>query len=151
MQIMGFNPLDSDLLRMLSKKKIGQWRPDAIKVAGSSVKSLSRNFARAANTYTARGIRKWLMAGPLRSPIKNIHELNPSKGKKTAGAEWKILDGDAIIDAGINISWPFRLQECLMYGLPGSNKTRMGSIFYLALRIYTRQKDLCGQLLVGIR
>ncbi len=151
MIVMGYHPLDSDLLRMCHMKKLGQWYPDAIKIVGPSVKSLRRNFTRAVETYFARGVRKWLMLGSVKSSIKNVSELNPRPGDRTAGVEWKFIDGDAIIDACVNISRPFKLHECLLYGLPGSKDARKGSFFYLALRINTSSKDLVGQLLVGVK
>lgn len=151
MMVMGYHPLDSDLLRMLNKKKIGEWHPDKIKIAGPLVRSLRRNFIRAADTYFARGIRKWLMLGPVKSPVENVLELNPHPGDRTGKEQWSILDGDAIIDSGVNVTRPFKLQECLLYRIPGSKGARKGSHFYLALRITTSRKDLCGQLLAGVR
>ena len=150
MLVMGYHPLDSDLLRMCNMKKIGNWHPDAIKINGPSVTSLRRNFERAVETYFARGVRKWLILGPLKSALRNVPELNPNPGEITAGNEWNILDGDVIIDAGVNVSIPDKLQECLLYALPGSKGVRKGSLFYLALSINTTRKDLIGQLLVGI-
>ncbi|MCE5250776.1 DUF362 domain-containing protein [bacterium] len=150
MLVMGYNPLDSDLLRLANMKKMGEWNPDRIEIAGPPVKRLSRNFDRAANTYAARGIRKWIMLGPLKSPIKDIPALKPQAGDKTEDISWELLDGDAIIDSLPNVSRPYRLQECLLYGLPGSKNAHKGSLFYLALRITTPRKDHCGQLLVGI-
>jgi len=151
MLVMGYHPLDSDLLRMCYKKKLGQWHPDSIKIAGPSVNSLRRNFVRAANTYSARGIRKWLILGPMNTPLENIKELNPQPGERIGGIEWKFFDGDAVIDAGNNAPPPYKLQDCLLYDLPESEKTRKDSLFYLALRVYTPRKDLCGQLLVGLK
>jgi len=151
MMVMGFHPLDSDLLRMLRMKKIGEWHPERIRIAGPPVKKLRRNFVRAANTYFARGIRKWLMLGPVKSAVENPGELEPVPEGTVGGKRWELLDGDAVIDAGINVPEPFRLSECLLYGLPGSGKTRKGSYFYLALRVTTARKDLCGQFLLGLR
>jgi uncharacterized protein (DUF362 family) len=152
-QIMGFNPLDSDLLRMMNRKKMGEWNPDSISVAGPSAKSLSRNFIRAANTYFARGVRKWLISGPFSRPFEKPESLKPRTGDSLSGIPWILLDGDAIIDAGSNaFTRPSRtsLQKCLLYGVPGSDKAPDGSVYYLALRILTSRKDLCGQLLVGL-
>ena len=151
MLVMGYNPLDSDLLRMANMKKLGEWRPDRIHIAGPPVRSLRNNYIRAANTYFARGLRKWLMAGPLKSPLKDVSGISPQPGGRLEGAEWSLLDGDAIIDSGSNVPQPFKLQECLLYGLPGSEGARKGSVYYLALKVSTGRKDLCGQLLVGIK
>jgi hypothetical protein len=151
MLIMGYNPLDSDLLRMLNMKKIGEWNPDNITINGPPVQSLQRNFVRAANTYAARGIRKWLVLGPEKSPLKDISSLNPKIGDRTGDSTWELLDGDAVIDASTNVTQPFRLQDCLLYELPGSEEAQKESLFYLALKIHTPRKDLCGQLLVGIK
>jgi hypothetical protein len=151
MLIMGYHPLDSDLLRMCNMKKIGNWHPDSIKINGPPVTSIRRNFERAVETYFARGIRKWLILGPLKSALKYASKLNPNVGEITAGNKWNILDGDVIIDTGVNVSKPYKLQECLLYTLPEGNEARKGSIFYLTLRIHTDRKDLIGQLLVGIK
>ncbi|MFA6472882.1 MAG: DUF362 domain-containing protein, partial [Candidatus Latescibacterota bacterium] len=152
-QTMGFNPLDSDLLRMMNKKLMGEWNPDSISVAGPSVKSLSRNYVRAANTYFARGIRKWLTAGPFSKPFEKPETLKPQPGDSLSGVPWILLDGDIIIDASSNApsgSSRATLQKCLFYEVPGSDKAVEGSVYYLALRILTARKDLCGQLLVGL-
>jgi len=151
MLVMGYHPMDYDLLRMLNTKKIGEWNPDRITTVGPPVKSVRHNYVRAANTYFARGVRKWLMLGPVRSQLENMKELNPSEGQQIGNTTWNLLDGDAIIDAGVNITNPFKLQECLLYGLPGSDRAREGSFYYLAVRVATERKDLCGQLLVGLR
>ena len=151
MIVMGYNPLDSDLLRLLNMKRIGEWHPDKIRITGPPVTSLRYNYIRAADTYFARGIRKWLMLGPVKSTFEDIADLNPHTGDRAKDGEWEILDGDAIIDSGINVSKPYKLQECLLYGIPGSEDARKGSYFYLALRINTPRKNLCGQLLLGLR
>ena len=147
---MGFNPLDSDMLRLCNIKKLGEWHPDKINIAGPPVKSIRRNYARAANMYTARGIRKWLMLGPLKKPLDDPLKLNPRLGEETAGKSWKLLDGDEIIDndpQATNKEW----DECLPYTIPGSETARKKSLFYLCIRINTHRKDLVGQLLVGIK
>ena len=147
--VMGFNPLDSDLLRMMNRKKMGQWNPDSIKVSGPPAAKLARNFIRAANTYSARGLRTWLAAGPLDRPVEKPGELKPAAGESLAGSTWKVFNGDEIIDAGVNSSPPYLYQQCLLYALPGSEKADEGSVWYLAMTISTPRKDLCGQLLVG--
>lgn len=149
--IMGFNPLDSDLLRMFHRKGMGQWNPDSIQVAGPPVKSLTRNFARAANTYSARGLRKWYIAGPLNKALEKPAELKPVADGNVGEKNWSILDGDAIIDAGVNAAPPYLYQDCLLYTVPGSEKAKEGSVFYVAMRITTPRKDLCGQLLAGVK
>jgi len=151
MIVMGYNPLDYDLLRMLHKKKIGEWHPDRITITGPPVNSLRHNFVRAADTYFARGIRKWLMTGPVRSSLVDIATLNPKPGDTVKDRQWEILDGDALIDSVVNVSRPYKLQENLLYSLPGSENARKGSLFYIALRITTDRKDLCGQLLAGVQ
>lgn len=148
--VMGFNPLDSDLLRMLNRKGMGQWNPDSITVAGPPVKTLSRNFVRAANTYSARGLRKWLSAGPFEKPVEKPEMLTPALGASLSGREWCVLDGDAVIDAGVNSAPPYLYTQCLLYAIPGSGKAREGELYYLAVRIATPRKDLCGTLLVGV-
>ena len=150
MMIMGYHPLDSDLLRMLHMKKIGEWNPDRITIAGPPVKALSRNFVRAANTFFARGIRKWASLGPVNKPLESIKGLNPKTGDRTGKDEWTLLDGDMIIDKGINATRPFKLQECLLFPLPESEGAKKGSHFYLAIRATTDRRDLCGQLLLGL-
>ncbi|MFA6472814.1 MAG: DUF362 domain-containing protein, partial [Candidatus Latescibacterota bacterium] len=55
--VMGFNPLDFDILRWANMKKLGEWRPEKIEIAGPSVKSVRVNYARAWNKYIARGVR----------------------------------------------------------------------------------------------
>ncbi len=148
---MGFNPLDLELLRMMNLRKMGQWNPDSITVVGPPVRTLTRNFIRAANTYSARGIRTWLMAGPVRKPVEKPEEVKPVDGGSIEGQKWSILDGDAIIDSGTNAAPPYLYQECLLYTVPGSEKAREGSTFYLAVKVSTLRKDLCGQLLVGVQ
>jgi len=150
MMVMGYHPLDSDLLRLLNKKNIGEWRPDRIETAGPELKTLRRNYVRASNTFFARGIRKWLALGPVRKAPENLKDLQPRPGETVEKKTWSILDGDAIIDARVNDNPPFRLQDCLLYDLPGSAGARRNSRWYLALRASTARKDLCGQLLVGI-
>ena len=150
MMLMGYNPLDSDLLRMLHREKMGQWHPDNISIKGPPVQSLSRNYIRAANTYFARGIRTWLFVGPVRTPLKKPEGLKPNPGDSVDKTKWDVLDGDAIIDAGINISKPSKLQECLLFSLPESDSAKKGNLYYLVQRVITQRKDLCGQLLVGL-
>lgn len=149
--VMGFNPLDSDLLRMFHRKGMGQWNPDSIQVAGPQVKSLTRNFIRAANTYSARGLRKWYLAGPFDKALEKPAELKPAATGTVDGKAWSVLDGDAIIDAGVNAAPPYSYQDCLQYTIPGSEKAREGSVFYVAVRISTPRKDLCGQFLTGVK
>jgi len=151
MMAMGFNPLDSDMLRMCHMKKLGQWHPDKIQIAGPPVKSLKRNYARAANHYCARGVRKWLMLGPVRKTIDKPSELDPKLGENSSGEEWKLLDGDKIIDAGIHLTGYYRFQDSLRYAIPGSNDARKNSLFYLALRINAQRKQIVGQLLIGLK
>ncbi len=149
--LMGFNPLDSDLLRMMHLKKMGEWNPDSITIAGPPPQSLTRNFIRAANTYSARGIRKWLSAGPLEKPVEKAGEFQPEPGGRIGSRQWAVLDGDAIIDAGTNSSPPYLYQDCLLLTVPGSERAREGSVFYMAVKINTSRKDLCGQLLAGVQ
>ncbi len=151
MMVMGYHPFDSDQLRLMNKKKLGEWNPGRIQISGPPVETLSRNFTRAANTYFARGIRKWAAIGPVRNPIEDLKSLKPSVGSLTGGETWTLLDGDSIIDSGVNLPTPFRLQECLLYSLPGSGKARKGSLWYLSLRATTSRRDLCGQLLAGVQ
>ncbi|MHB9030308.1 MAG: DUF362 domain-containing protein [Candidatus Latescibacterota bacterium] len=148
---MGFNPLDSELLRMMHRKNMGEWNPGSITIAGPPVQSLTRNFVRAANTYSARGIRKWLLAGPLEKPVENLRDITPVSGQPLGSGQWTLLDGDELIDAGINSTPPFLYQECLLYSVPGSGKAREGAAFYLGVKINTPRRDLCGQLLVGVQ
>ncbi|MFC1693249.1 DUF362 domain-containing protein, partial [Candidatus Latescibacterota bacterium] len=149
--VMGFNPLDSDMLRMCNMKKLGEWYPDKIRIVGPPVKSISRNYARAANHYFARGIRKWLMLGPVKKAHEKPGTLNPSPGERLEKEEWKILDGDAIIDAKVFAGKYDRFQESLLYAIPGSAEVRKGSLFYLALRINNPKKVLVGQFLIGLK
>ena len=53
-----------------------------------SLKSVKVNYARAANKYVARGIRKWLVAGPLRKPVENAEKLDPNPGDMLGDEEW---------------------------------------------------------------
>ncbi len=147
--VMGFNPLDSDLLRMMNRKRMGQWNPDSIKIAGPPANKLARNFIRAANTYSARGLRTWLAAGPLDNPIDKPGDLTPAAGAQVSGTTWNIFNGDSVIDAGVNSAPPYSYQQCLLYTLPGSEQAREGAVWYLAMTISTPRKDLCGQLLAG--
>jgi uncharacterized protein (DUF362 family) len=147
--VMGFNPLDSDLLRMLNRKGMGLSNPDSIAISGGPVKAVARNFIRAANTYSARGLRKWLMAGPFEKPEGKPEGLSPARGSSLSGKEWGLLDGDAMIDSGVN-SAPYSYQQCLLYAIPGSENAREGDSYYLAVRLVTPRKDLCGQLLLGV-
>ncbi|MFC1551969.1 DUF362 domain-containing protein [Candidatus Latescibacterota bacterium] len=154
MMVMGYHPLDSDMLRMCHQKKLGNWHPDAIEISGPPYTELRRNFIRAVEMYFARGIRRWNVLGPLKSQVKDAAGLVPgdNSDKNAAGkeTEWSVFDGDLVIDAGINTSTPFKLQDCLLYTLPNSVGARKGSVYYLALKIHTDRKDLIGQLLVGI-
>ncbi len=146
---MGFNPLDFDILRLAHMKKLGEWHPDRISTAGPSAKSIRVNYARASNKYVARGVRKWLMIGPVRNPLENAGELNPNPGDRLDGSEWKLLDGDAILDNEPLVSSK-RFKECLLYPIPGSADARENSLFYLALKINGMKRGLLGQLLVGM-
>jgi len=151
MMVMGYHPLDADLLRLMHMKNMGEWRPDRIDIAGPPVRKLRRNFARAADTYFARGIRKWLTLGPLKDRPEKISDLKAVEGAQFGKARWEYLDGDAILDAKVNVSKPYRYNECLYYEIPGSEKARTGTKFYLALTASTERKDLCGQILAGSR
>lgn len=150
MMVMGYHPLDCDMLRLLYMKKIGEWHPDRIDIAGPPIVTLRRNFERAANTYFARGIRKWIAAGPLKKGVDKPGSLKPKAGDTVEKTTWRLLDGDALIDAVVNSNPPFRLQDCLLFDLPESAEAKKGSIWYLTLNAKTERKDLCGQLLVGV-
>ncbi|MFC1561198.1 DUF362 domain-containing protein, partial [Candidatus Latescibacterota bacterium] len=146
---MGFNPLDFDILRWAHMKKLGEWHPDRINIEGPSVKSIKINYARASNKYVARGVRKWQMLGPVQKPLEKAGELKPNLGDRLAGDEWKLLDGDAIIDnEPLVVSG--RYKECLLYPIPGSDNAQKNSLYYLVLKINGMRKGLVGQLLVGI-
>ena len=146
---MGFNPLDFDILRLAHMKKLGEWLPEKIEVAGPPVKSVAVNYSRASNMYIARGIRKWQILGPVEKPIEKAASLKPSLGDKLEGKEWTLLDGDSILD---NI--PFlgneSYQECIMYPIPGSEGAGENSLYYLFIKINGMRKGIVGQLLVGI-
>lgn len=150
-QAMGFNPLDFDLLRMCNMKKLGEWRPDRILVAGPPVSSIRVNYDRAANKYVARGVRKWLMIGPVKKPLEGAAGLKPRLGEKLSGETWRLLDGDAIIDQIPMVTPPFNYKDNLLYPIPGSASAGKNSLFYLFLTINTPRKDLVGQLLIGLR
>ncbi len=151
MMVMGYHPRDYDLLRLLTIKKIGQWHPGLIDIAGPDVKSLRRNFTRAANTFFARGLRQWAVLGPRRREVEDPKSLNPFANGGALPDDWTYLDGDALIDAKVNSNPPFRLQDCLLYALPESEGTRKNSRWYLAYKANTERRDLCGQLLVGLK
>jgi len=146
---MGFNPLDFDILRLAHMKKLGEWRPDRISITGLPIKSIRVNYARASNTYIARGIRKWLMLGPVQKPLEKAGEFKPELGDRLADNEWKLLDGDSIIDNEPLIG-RMRYKECLLYPIPGSDNAQEDSLYYLVLKINGMRKGLVGQLLVGI-
>lgn len=151
--IMGFNPLDSDLLRMCNMKKLGEWHPDLINIIGPPIRKVRRNFGRGANMYTARGIRKWLMLGPMRKPLKDedIENLKPELGAIVDKLEWTLMDGDAIIDQDQQMDRFMTYKDALYYTLPGSREALKNSRFYLALRVSTKQRELVGELLIGIK
>jgi hypothetical protein len=146
---MGFNPLDFDILRLAHRKKLGEWRPDRIEVAGPPVKSVQVNYARAANKYIARGIRKWQVLGPVQKPFEKIAEIIPKSGERLAGGEWTLLDGDAIIDETPLVN-RLSYQESLLYSIPGSEAAGENSLYYLFVKINGTKMGLVGQLLVGI-
>ncbi|MDP2984533.1 MAG: DUF362 domain-containing protein [Candidatus Latescibacter sp.] len=146
---MGFNPLDFDILRWAHMKKLGEWRPDRIGIAGPPVKSIRVNYARAANKYVARGIRKWQMLGPFQKPLDKAGELKPKSGDRLAENEWKLLDGDTFID-NEPLLGRGRYQDCLLYSIPGSDAAEENSLFYLALTVNGLKKGIVGQLLFGI-
>jgi len=149
--IMGFNPLDSDLLRMCNMKKLGEWHPDKISISGPPVKKIRRNFGRAANMYTARGIRKWIMLGPLKKPIVEIPDLKPELGATVGELKWRLMDGDSIIDTDPQMDRFMRYKESLLYTIPGSVNARKNSCFYLALKVNTKLRELVSELLIGIK
>jgi len=152
-RIMGFNPLDSDLLRWCNMKKLGEWHPDRITVAGADIPAVTRNFAHGANMYTARGIRKWYFLPPLRKPLKEeeIKSLAPRKGVETNGKTWTIMDGDAIIDRDPQMDRFTNYKQSLYYTLPESEKASKNNMFYLALWGTTSQREMVGELLIGIQ
>jgi len=160
MMAMGFNPLDSDLLRMCHMKKLGQWHPDMITIAGPPVSRISLNYDRSPNVrstgespilYTARGIRKWMMLGPVKSPIGDFSQVMPEPGRSLGGNVWTLLDGDAIIDGGYQLERTESYADCLHYGIPGSADAKKGAFFYLAVKVRTTNKQLVGQFLVGLK
>ncbi|MFC1693349.1 DUF362 domain-containing protein [Candidatus Latescibacterota bacterium] len=146
---MGFNPLDFDILRWANMKKLGEWRPDRINIAGPSVKSIKVNYARASNKYVARGVRKWRMLGPVSKQLEKVGDLKPNLGDRIDDNEWKLLDGDAIIDNEPLVGRG-RYKECLLYPIPGSTDIRENSLFYLAVNVNALKMGIVGQLLVGI-
>ncbi len=150
---MGFNPLDFDILRLAHMKKLGEWRPDRFSIAGPPVKSISVNYSRASDRYmsrkyVARGIRKWLILGPVQKPLEEPAKLKPKAGERLAGNEWKQLDGDAVID-NEHLVEQLIFKECLLYPIPGSDNAKENSLYYLFLKINGMRKGLLGQLLVG--
>ena len=147
---MGYNPLDFDPLRWCNMKKLGEWRPDRIDVTGPDVDSVKLNYDRAANKYVARGVRKWLMVGPLRKPVDDPQLLSPRAGDRLGRDTWRLFDGDAVIDEVPMLTSPLAYKDNLLYPIPGSEEARKNSVFYLSLVINTERKDLVGQLLVGI-
>ena len=130
-------------------KKLGEWLPDRISIAGPPVKSIRVNYARASNKYVARGVRKWQMIGPVQKPLEKAGDLKPKLGDRLGDNEWKLLDGDAIIDEEPLLGRG-RYQECLLYPIPESDNAQVNSLYYLALKINGLKKGLVGQLLVGI-
>ncbi|MFC1551904.1 DUF362 domain-containing protein [Candidatus Latescibacterota bacterium] len=144
MQLMGFNPLDSDVLRLCSKKRLGERHPDKIEVAGTPVRYLKRNYIRQNGYYSARGIRRWMMSGPVSSPLKNIRDLEINDGNS-----WQLMDGDDIMD-NLEQLESMGIQDAMRYPLPGTAEARNGRLFYLAVTADAFQPDLCGQLLVGL-
>jgi hypothetical protein len=147
MQLMGYNPIDYDLLRWMRTKGIGEFDPASIEVTGPPVASIARNYGRAVNTYFARGVRHWRVRGPQRREIESPEALDPGPGD----TGWTYLDGDALIDAAVNDAPPVRLKDCLYYELPGSRGARSGSRWYLGVRAMTERRDLVGHLLAGCR
>ena len=146
---MGFNPLDFDILRLANMKGLGEWLPDRIDIVGPPVKSIRVNYARASNKYVARGIRKWQILGPIRRSLDEPGSLQPTLGEHLADSEWKLLDGDAVIDT-IPLVTRIQYKECLLYPLPGSEDARIDSLYYLYLKIHGTRKGLVGNLLVGL-
>ncbi len=147
MMVMGYNPLDYDLLRWLHEKRLGEWHPGRIRIAGPPAETLSRNFPRAVNTYFARGVRQWRLRGPLRKASEAPDTLDP----QTDAGQWTLFDGDLVLDSLVNSTPPSQLQECLLLPLPGSAGARSGSVWYLAVTASTARPDLIGQILVGGR
>ncbi len=149
MMMMGFNPLDADVLRMCNMKRLGEWKSERITIAGPPIRYLSRNYIRQNGYYTSRGIRKWMMLGPVSSPIEEAAEINPKPGDKATVGTWGLLDGDTLLDNAVQLKWR-SVQDALLYPLPKSAEARKDDLFYLALRITSSEKELCGQLLVGL-
>ena len=89
------------------------------------------------------------MLGPVRKPLEEAGELKPKLGDRLAGNEWKLLDGDAIIDNEPLVG-KMRYKECLLYPIPGSDNAQEDSLYYLVLKINGMRKGLVGQLLFGI-
>jgi uncharacterized protein (DUF362 family) len=147
--VMGYNPLDFDILRWAHMKKLGEWRPEKIEIVGPPVKSVRVNYTRSWNKYVARGVRKWQMSGPFRNPLEKAGELKPSLGDRIEGNEWKLLNGDSIIDNEPLLGRE-SYQQCLLYKIPGSDTAQENSLYYLFLKINGMRKGLVGQLLVGI-
>ena len=149
MLLMGFNPLDSDVLRRCNMKRLGEWNPERIGIEGPPVKYLYRNYIRQNGYYTARGIRHWLQLDTLSSPLEKPGEIEPMTGGRLDGATWRLLDGDTIMDDLPHLERK-RVQDAMRYPLPGSDDSDTGDVIYLAVQAESAIDDLCGQLLVGL-
>ncbi|MBA7544872.1 hypothetical protein ES705_37233 [subsurface metagenome] len=97
----------------------------------------------------ARGVRKWLMLGPVGKPVEKPSELKAVQGDRLNGKEWRLLDGDAIIDNEPLVE-RMSYKECLLYTIPGSEKTQRDDLYYLHLKIIGGRMGMVGQLLVGL-
>jgi hypothetical protein len=159
-QTMGFHPLDNDLLRMCYAKKLGEWRPDRITIAGPRISSVSRRYERSPYVYSgnrgetmyfARGIRKWFLLGPINTAWENPGTLAPTSPGAAPEGEWRLLDGDFILDESIQLERNRSMNESLLYTIPGSKEARPGAVFYLFIRANTSDEQLVGQILVGVK
>jgi uncharacterized protein (DUF362 family) len=149
MLLMGFNPLDSDVLRRCNMKRLGEWNPDRISIEGPRIKYLYHNYIRQNGYYTARGVRSWMQLDALSGPLEAVENLEPVIGGRLKGATWRLLDGDTIMDNLPHLK-SMRVQDAMRYPLPGSEEADTGDVIYLAVRAGSAIDDHCGQLLVGI-
>ncbi len=148
MQLMGFNPLDADVLRRCHMKQLGEWHPDRIEVAGPPVRYLAHNYIRQNGFYVARGVRHWLMlpAGPA---VQKPQGLEPGEGARVGAVSWMKIDGDTIMDDLPHLQG-MQAQDAMRWPLPGSETANSGDHILLATRVTAPDNEYCGQLIVGL-
>ena len=96
LRIMGFNPADIEAMHLVQAKGMGFWEEENIKIIGSPVRKVRRNFVKH-SSWDGIGFQNYLMNGPHKAAdldediLGGEADIKPKKGKVSAGKKWWVF------------------------------------------------------------